>query len=122
MFPIGTRGSIADVELKSLSLAGVLILVLVRALRSVCRYRTHGLATQPPVFINRFMINLRMAGSAMSDYSLHISDQQQGQSTLEFRIPADRLGNIGETLQDGWNDEPCGEEDDAAETGEEGHL
>lgn len=93
---------------------------MVHTLHSVRRFCTHGLATQPSVLINRFMINLRTAGSTMSDYSMHISDRRQGQSTLQFRMPTDRLGNIRGALQDGWSDESCDEESDAAGVDEEG--
>ncbi|EKM57643.1 uncharacterized protein PHACADRAFT_206528 [Phanerochaete carnosa HHB-10118-sp] len=74
----------------------------------------------PPVLINRFMINLRTIDSEMPDYSLHIGDQQRRQATLQFRRPANRLGNIGETLQDGWSDELWDEENNTAEVDEEG--
>ncbi|EKM50273.1 uncharacterized protein PHACADRAFT_201113 [Phanerochaete carnosa HHB-10118-sp] len=76
--------------------------------------------TLPPLLISRFMINLRAAGSPMSDHSVHISDQQQGQPTLQFGRSGDRLGNCGGTLQNGWNDELCEEESDAAGVEEEG--
>ncbi|EKM50266.1 uncharacterized protein PHACADRAFT_201110 [Phanerochaete carnosa HHB-10118-sp] len=76
-------------------------------------------ASLPSLFINRFIINLRAAGSETSDYSLHIGGRQQGQSTLQFRRQTDRLGNIGGTLQDVWGDEPCDEEDDAGRVDEE---
>ncbi|EKM48943.1 uncharacterized protein PHACADRAFT_265962 [Phanerochaete carnosa HHB-10118-sp] len=76
----------------------------------------------PSVLISRFMINLRTTGSEASDYSMHTSDRRQGQSTLQFRTPEDLLGNIGGTLQDGWSDESCDEEDDAAGVYDEGRL
>lgn len=71
------------------------------------------------MLINRFMINLRTAGSELPE-SDYMSDQQQGRSTLQFRMPTDRLGNIGGTLRDGWTDELCSEEGDTAGVGEEG--
>ncbi|EKM48120.1 uncharacterized protein PHACADRAFT_203221 [Phanerochaete carnosa HHB-10118-sp] len=74
----------------------------------------------PSILISRFIINLRTAGSTVSDYSVHMSDQQQRQLSLQFRRPTDRLGNMGGTLQDGWSDETCDEESDVAEVGEEG--
>ncbi|EKM50297.1 uncharacterized protein PHACADRAFT_201136 [Phanerochaete carnosa HHB-10118-sp] len=74
----------------------------------------------PPMLISRFIINLRTASSITSDYSTHASDQQQGQPAMQFRRPMGRLGNIEGTLQDGWSDEPCDEESDVAEVGEEG--
>ncbi|EKM50257.1 uncharacterized protein PHACADRAFT_264873 [Phanerochaete carnosa HHB-10118-sp] len=79
---------------------------------------------QPPVLINRFMINLRMAGSEVSNYTMHSGDQQH-QSTLQFGRTTDRLGNIAGVLQDGWSDELYDEEidtaavDDSAEVDEE---
>ncbi|EKM50256.1 uncharacterized protein PHACADRAFT_201098 [Phanerochaete carnosa HHB-10118-sp] len=60
--------------------------------------------TLPPVLINRFMINLRAVDSEMSGDSVDMSDSQQGQSTPRFIKPTDRLGNLGETLHDGWSD------------------
>ncbi|EKM57680.1 uncharacterized protein PHACADRAFT_206560 [Phanerochaete carnosa HHB-10118-sp] len=70
----------------------------------------------PLVLINRFMINLRTAGSEVLDHSMRITDQQQEQSTVQFRRSTNRLGNIGGTLQNGWDDdEPVEEENDTAE-------
>ncbi|EKM50244.1 uncharacterized protein PHACADRAFT_201084 [Phanerochaete carnosa HHB-10118-sp] len=77
--------------------------------------------TLPSVLINRFIINLRAAGSEPPDHSLRISDQQQGQSIPQLRRHTDRLGNIVGTLQDVWGDEPCDEDADAAVVGGEGH-
>ncbi|EKM57646.1 uncharacterized protein PHACADRAFT_251384, partial [Phanerochaete carnosa HHB-10118-sp] len=57
----------------------------------------------PPVLINRFMINLRAVDSDALEPS-YGSDEQRGLSTLQFRRPANFLGNIGESLQDGWSD------------------
>ncbi|EKM56349.1 uncharacterized protein PHACADRAFT_193966 [Phanerochaete carnosa HHB-10118-sp] len=74
----------------------------------------------PPVLLSRFIINLRTAGSIVSDYSMHLSDQQQGQSSLQFRRPTDRLGRVGGTLQDGWGDDLRAEESGVAEVAEEG--
>ncbi|EKM48425.1 uncharacterized protein PHACADRAFT_202831 [Phanerochaete carnosa HHB-10118-sp] len=80
-----------------------------------------GLITNlPPILINRFIINLRTAGSTASDYSMHMSDQRQRQSSLQFTRPTGRLGNMGATLQDGWGDEPFDDENDVAEVREEG--
>ncbi|EKM50292.1 uncharacterized protein PHACADRAFT_201131 [Phanerochaete carnosa HHB-10118-sp] len=78
------------------------------------------ITTLPLMLISRFIINLRTAGSTVSDYSMHMSDQQQGQSSLQFKRSVGRLGDIGGTLQDGWGDEPCDEESGVAEVGEEG--
>ncbi|EKM57647.1 uncharacterized protein PHACADRAFT_206531 [Phanerochaete carnosa HHB-10118-sp] len=63
-------------------------------------------ATLPSVLINRFIINLRTADSEASGSS-YGGDEQRGLSTLQFqRGPTTRnfLGNIGESLQDGWSD------------------
>ncbi|EKM57586.1 uncharacterized protein PHACADRAFT_251281 [Phanerochaete carnosa HHB-10118-sp] len=73
----------------------------------------------PLILINRFMINLRTVDSEVTvpGYSVRITDRQQGQSTLHFRKSTNRLGNIGETLQDGWSDEFWVEENGSAELG-----
>ncbi|EKM50290.1 uncharacterized protein PHACADRAFT_201128 [Phanerochaete carnosa HHB-10118-sp] len=78
------------------------------------------ITTMPPILISRFIINLRTAGSTMSDHPMHMSGQQQGQSAPQFRMPAGRLGDMGGTLRDGWGDELCDEESGVAEAGEEG--
>ncbi|EKM57589.1 uncharacterized protein PHACADRAFT_251283 [Phanerochaete carnosa HHB-10118-sp] len=75
---------------------------------------------QPTILINRFMINLRTVDSEVPDYSVCITDQQQGPSALQFRRSADRLGNIGGTLYDGlsdehWDEEANGDEIDEVE-------
>ncbi|EKM48267.1 uncharacterized protein PHACADRAFT_214876 [Phanerochaete carnosa HHB-10118-sp] len=75
------------------------------------------ISTLPPVLINRFLINLRTVDSE----ALDINDRQQEQSSIRFRRSTNRLGNIGETLQDGWSDEPRNEENGSAEVGGEGH-
>ncbi|EKM57661.1 uncharacterized protein PHACADRAFT_206542 [Phanerochaete carnosa HHB-10118-sp] len=59
----------------------------------------------PPVLINRFMINLKMIDSEVPGDSTCVTDQQQGQSTVQFRQSTNRLGNIGGTLQSGWDDD-----------------
>ncbi|EKM57644.1 uncharacterized protein PHACADRAFT_251381 [Phanerochaete carnosa HHB-10118-sp] len=75
----------------------------------------------PPVLINRFMINLRIVNSDVPDYSMRITDRQQGQSTVQFRRSTIRLGNIGGTLQNGWDDDRSwDEEGSAAEVDEAG--
>ncbi|EKM50265.1 uncharacterized protein PHACADRAFT_201108 [Phanerochaete carnosa HHB-10118-sp] len=80
------------------------------------------MTTLPSVLINRFMINLRTAGSEVSNYSTHMSEQQQqGQSTAQFRRPTDWLGNVGETLEDAWSEEPCDEENGAVGVDEGEH-
>lgn len=89
---------------------------LVRTIRSVSPFCTHELIAQPSVLINRFMINLR---AAVSDDSVHTSGRRE-QSTLQFRRPTDRLGNIGGTLQEGWSNDSCDEENDDAGADEEG--
>lgn len=73
-----------------------LITALVRYLRSICPFYAHKPATQPPMLISRFMINLRTVNSEVPDCSMHSTERQQGQSTLQFRRSANRLGNIGE--------------------------
>lgn len=109
---------ITDVILQDSSLVSGLITFLVRSLRAVLPVGAHGLFMQPPVLINRFMINLRSTNSGASDYSVRISDWQQGQSDPQFRRPTDRLGNMEGMLQIGWDDdEPCYKEDGSAEVG-----
>ncbi|EKM49124.1 uncharacterized protein PHACADRAFT_201992 [Phanerochaete carnosa HHB-10118-sp] len=78
------------------------------------------ITTVPSLLISRFIINLRTADSTMSDYSMHMTDQHQGQSALQFGKPTGRFGDMGGTLQDGWGDERCDEENDVAEVGKEG--
>lgn len=55
------------------------------------------------------MINLN---SELSDYSEPATDQQQ--STLQFRRSTNRLGNIGEMLQNGWDDDELVDEENSA--------
>ncbi|EKM57670.1 uncharacterized protein PHACADRAFT_192806 [Phanerochaete carnosa HHB-10118-sp] len=72
--------------------------------------------TLPPMLIHRFMINLRTVDSEALNYSMHLTNRQQEQSTVQFRRPTNRLGNIGEMLQSAWdNDGPTNEEIDRAE-------
>ncbi|EKM57677.1 uncharacterized protein PHACADRAFT_206557 [Phanerochaete carnosa HHB-10118-sp] len=72
--------------------------------------------TLPPILIHRFMIDLRTVDSEALNYSTHVTDRQQEQSTIQFGRPANWLGNIGETLQSVWDDdEPADEEIDRAE-------
>lgn len=86
------------------------------------RSSAHGLVTQPLILINRFMINLRTVSLEMRDHSVHITVLQQGHSTVQFRRPTNRLGNFGEVLQNGWDDnESRDEESDPAEVDEAGH-
>lgn len=73
----------------------------------------HELVKQPLVLINRFMINLRTADSEMSDHSVPVTDQQR-QSTVQFRRSTNRLGNIGEMLQNGWDDDELLDEGNCA--------
>ncbi|EKM57691.1 uncharacterized protein PHACADRAFT_251473 [Phanerochaete carnosa HHB-10118-sp] len=71
----------------------------------------------PPVLISCFMINPRTANSEVPGCSARTADREQRQSTLQFRRTANPLGNIGETLQSGWdNDEPMEEESSSAAT------
>ncbi|EKM57658.1 uncharacterized protein PHACADRAFT_251419, partial [Phanerochaete carnosa HHB-10118-sp] len=68
------------------------------------------------MLISRFMINLRTVSSEALNHSGCNSDQGQGKSTVRFRMSQSVLGNIGETLQSGWDDnEPRDEEDDIEE-------
>ncbi|EKM57679.1 uncharacterized protein PHACADRAFT_206559 [Phanerochaete carnosa HHB-10118-sp] len=70
----------------------------------------------PQILIHRFMINLRTVDREVLNCSTHITNWQQEQSTIQFRRPTNRLGNIGETLQSGWDDdEPVDEEISLAE-------
>ncbi|EKM57684.1 uncharacterized protein PHACADRAFT_251466 [Phanerochaete carnosa HHB-10118-sp] len=62
-------------------------------------------SNMPLVLANRFMINLRMANSEVLDYSTRIAYQLQEPSTEHFRRSTNRLGNIGETLQNVWDDD-----------------
>ncbi|EKM57687.1 uncharacterized protein PHACADRAFT_251470 [Phanerochaete carnosa HHB-10118-sp] len=68
------------------------------------------------------MINLRTIDSEVPDYFIHsTTDRRQGQLTLQFRRPTNRLGSIGGTLQIGWDDNGShGEEIDRAEVDEAG--
>ncbi|EKM57683.1 uncharacterized protein PHACADRAFT_251464 [Phanerochaete carnosa HHB-10118-sp] len=62
------------------------------------------------------MINLRTVDPEVLNYSTHLTNRQQERSTVQFRRQMNRLGNIGETLQSGWDkDEPADEEIDRAE-------
>ncbi|EKM57597.1 uncharacterized protein PHACADRAFT_206490 [Phanerochaete carnosa HHB-10118-sp] len=70
--------------------------------------------TLPPVLVNRFMINLRTVDSEVPDYSVSTNDQQQRTPTLQFTRSANRLGNIGATLQDGWSEDEAWDEEDSA--------
>ncbi|EKM49822.1 uncharacterized protein PHACADRAFT_201525 [Phanerochaete carnosa HHB-10118-sp] len=76
--------------------------------------------TLPPLLISRFMINLRTADSEVPNHSACIAGTQQELSALQFRESPDWLGNIGETLQDGWSDESRAEGSGAAEADEAG--
>ncbi|EKM50241.1 uncharacterized protein PHACADRAFT_201079 [Phanerochaete carnosa HHB-10118-sp] len=79
--------------------------------------------TLPLVLINCFIINLcQTAYSEMLDYSVHISDLQQGQLTLHFTRPTSRLGNVEGTLQSGWGAKACDDEDAIAGMDQEGHC
>lgn len=60
------------------------------------------------------MINLRRVNLEVSDYTVHVTDQQQRQSTVQFRRSVNRLGNIGEMLQSGWDDDEFLEEESNA--------
>ncbi|EKM57686.1 uncharacterized protein PHACADRAFT_206566 [Phanerochaete carnosa HHB-10118-sp] len=62
------------------------------------------IAIMPLVLINRFMINLRIADTGHSESSFD-SDGDHNLSTPQFRGSTNTsfLGNIGETLQDGWD-------------------
>lgn len=96
---------------------GVFVTSFVFILLLFRRFDAHRLAVQPPVLINRFVINLRTIDSEMLT-----ADLQQRQSTMQFRMSTNRLGNIGEMLQNGCDDdEPWGEENDDAEVDEAGH-
>ncbi|EKM50314.1 uncharacterized protein PHACADRAFT_201154 [Phanerochaete carnosa HHB-10118-sp] len=87
---------------------------------NISQLLTYNIPDPPPILINRFIINLRTAGSTVSDYSMHMSDQRQRQSSLQFTRPTDRLGNMGGTLQVGRSDEPCDDGNDVTEVREEG--
>ncbi|EKM56644.1 uncharacterized protein PHACADRAFT_194236 [Phanerochaete carnosa HHB-10118-sp] len=78
--------------------------------------------TLPLILINRFMINLRAASQETTDCSVCIADLQQAQSTLQFRRSTSRLGNIGGTLRDAWDDESWNQEDDSAAVEDAGCL
>ncbi|EKM57657.1 uncharacterized protein PHACADRAFT_251418 [Phanerochaete carnosa HHB-10118-sp] len=56
----------------------------------------------PLVLINRFMINLRTVDTDQSETS-DKSSLDHGLSTPHFRRSTDFLGNLGETLHDGWD-------------------
>ncbi|EKM57588.1 uncharacterized protein PHACADRAFT_251282 [Phanerochaete carnosa HHB-10118-sp] len=73
----------------------------------------------PPVLINRFMINLRTTHSEVVDYTISIIDLQP---VPPVRVPPashprrsmGRLGNMGEMLQDGWDDGDAWDEENSS--------
>ena len=59
------------------------------------------LAIQPPLLMNRFMINLRSINTAGSSQGSSARQHWSRFSAPNFHIPDSFLGNIGEDLQDG---------------------
>ena len=55
---------------------------------------------QPPVLVNRFIINLRSLNTAGSSQGSSAPRHWSRFSAPNFRIPDSFLGNIGEELQD----------------------
>ena len=59
------------------------------------------LAMQPPVLMNRFIINLRSINTASSSQDSSARQHWSRFSVPNFHIPDSFLDNIGEDLQDG---------------------
>jgi hypothetical protein len=57
---------------------------------------------QPPVLMNRFIINLRSIDTASSSQDSSARQHWSRFSPPNFHIPDSFLGNIGEDLQDGY--------------------
>ena len=56
---------------------------------------------QPPVLMNRFIINLKSLNTPTSSQGSSAQHQWSRLPTSNFHIPDSFLGNIGEDLQDG---------------------